>query len=228
MSVPQGQGPLNDPRLVERRGDLSGLNALMFAVLVIVAFAAAGVVLWTLVRGAAGSTGPTATPTMVAAATETLAPTASPSPKPSSTTASPTPTVEPTPPAPVRVVLGANAPLTINGVVVGRVTVLSATYKASISGRVPPKGDKWLTIQVWYEATAPLSYDASDWVAIDGAGDRQSMSGRPPKPALGKGTLKAGGSVKGNVTFAVALNPDASSVILTSPAGTDMIIVTLI
>jgi hypothetical protein len=230
MSVPRGQGPLNDPSVVERRGDLSGLNALMFAVLVIVAFAAAGLVLWAIVHGAAGSPGPSAATPAVAAASvspslNTSVPT-SPGPTPAGTTAGGS--AVPSPTGPVQVVIGVSVPLTVNGAVVGKVTVLDSTYRAVFGGRVAPKGKQWLTIEVWYEATAPLSYDAADWVAIDGAGNRQSWTGHDPRPPLGKGTLKAGGSIKGNVTFAVAAKLPASAVVLTSPQGTDLIFVTLL
>ncbi len=227
MSVPRGQGPLNDPSVVERRGDLSGLNALMFAVLVIVAFAAAGLLLWTFVRGAAVSPSPTPTAVAAASATSSPNPSASPLRTPAATGTPGGESAAPSPAGPVQVVLGVTAPLTVNGTAVGKVTVLDATYRSVFGGRVAPKGMRWLTIRVWYEATAPLRYDAADWEAIDGAGDRQPWAGHDPKPPLGKGTLPAGGSIKGNVTFAVTANPNASAVVLTSPQGTDLVFVTL-
>ena len=216
MSVPtRGQGPLNDPRMVERRGDLSGLNALLFLLLVVAAFAVAAFVLYSFVKGGPAAPVTTASPSPVRSLSLTPSPSlvASVAPSPSGSVA----------PPPVSAPLGTAASLVQNGVEVGTVSVKSVAYKTSVAGHAAPAGTRWLVATIRYDATATLSYDAASWDAIGGTSKRVSWAGRDLAPALGKGTLHAGQSRTGNVTFQVPAKPLATDVILTDSTGTDVV-----
>jgi hypothetical protein len=215
--VTQGQGPLNDPRLVERRGDLSGLNAALFVVLVIVAFLAAGYLLATYLHlGASPSPSPSA-----------LAPS---SPLPTRSPAS-SPSVVPSPTRPGSTIpivgIGEAADVTVNGIVAGTVTVISADYPESIAGQAAGVGQRWLVTRIRYTAVdGSLPYDAADWAVVDGAGERHPWAGTDLRPPLGSGTVKAGNRKSGNVTFKVPLSGDLS-LVLRDADGVDVLSVTL-
>ena len=216
----QGQGPLNDPRLVERRGDLSGLNALMFLALVIVAFVAAAFLLYTLIRGAPAvspSPSPTAVPSLSASPSATAKASSSPSPSVAPSAAA----------SPITTTIGSPADVFADGVRVGTVTVESARFNRTLEGKQAPKGMRWLLISVTLKATADLAYDENNWSAVDASGERHGWRGSDPPPSLGEGTLAAGKSRTGNVTFAVPVKPATTSVVLTSPDGDDLVIVTI-
>lgn len=218
----QGQGPLNDPRLVERRGDLSGLNALMFVVLVVVGFLAAAFFLYTLIKGA---------------------PATSPSPSPSRTVATHVPSpassaiASPLQSAlasetfsgslPITVSVGTPANVVINGQVAGQATVLSARYNRTLEGKAAPGGKRWLLISVRLAATGTWTYDENFWSALDTSGASYGWRGSDPDPSLGQGSLNAGQTITGNVTFQVPIKPVIASLVLGADDGSQLVVVKL-
>jgi hypothetical protein len=216
-----GQGPLNDPRLVERRGDLAGLNALMFVILVIVGFLAAALLLYTLIRSAPAAP-PSSSPTV--AATSTAAPTASREPSPSAS-----PSAIPTVAAslPISVSVGTAADLVVDGQVAGQATVLSARYGRFVQGKPPPKGMRWLLVRVQLTATATLAFDENLWTAIDTKRTPYGWRGYDPPPSLGRGTLQAGDTRAGYITFQVPAQRRIVSLTLESNDGSPLVTVRL-
>jgi hypothetical protein len=217
----QGQGPRNDPRLVERRGDLAGLNALMFVILVIVGFLAAALLLFTLIRSGPAAL-PSASPTV--AATSSAEPSASTEQSPSPS-ASAVPTVSAS--LPISVSVGAPADLIVNGQVAGQATVLSARYGRFVQGKPPPKGMRWLLVRVQLTATATLPFDENLWTAIDARSAPYGWRGYDPPPSLGRGTLQAGDTRAGYVTFQVPARRRIVSLSLESDDGTPLVVVRL-
>jgi hypothetical protein len=194
----QGRGPLNDPRLTERRGDLSGLNAALFVILVIVAFVAAAVLLATVLH--IGGPSATPTPPPSAAVSPSASATARSSPKSS---AVPSPSRLPTPSAVASAALGMPLNVVVGGHVIGTVTVISVQYPPTVAGNAPGTGVRWFAARVRYQAKARLAYDSSDWSIVDAAGTQYAWAGVDLKPPLGKGALKIGEKAGGNVTFKV-------------------------
>jgi hypothetical protein len=217
----QGQGPLNDPRLVERRGDLSGLNALLFVILVVVGFLAAAFLLYTLIKGSP-AVSPTPSPT--AAASRSPLPSAS-----SSLTLSPSPSVAATVSAslPITVALGTPANVIVDGQVAGQATVLSAKYSRSLQGKTPPAGMRYLLVSVKLTATGTMAYDENSWSAIDTAGKSYGWRGSDPSPSLGNGSLAPGATRIGNVTFQVPNKPGIASLALGAGDGSQLVVVNL-
>jgi hypothetical protein len=217
----QGQGPLNDPRLVERRGDLSGLNALLFVILVVVGFLAAAFLLYTLIKGSPVAS---VSPSPTAAASSTPLPSAS-----SSLSLSPSPSVAATVSAslPISVALGTPANLIVDGQVAGQATVLSAKFSRSLQGKAAPTGMRYLLISVKLAATGSMAYDENFWTAIDTAGKSYGWRGSDPSPSLGNGSLAPGATLTGNVTFQVPNKPGIASVALEAGDGSQLVVVTL-
>ena len=215
----QGQGPLNDPRLVERRGDLAGLNALLFVILVVVGFLAAAFLLYTLINGSP-VVSPSPSPT--AAASHLPSPSASGG-------ASPSPAAPPTVSAslPITVSLGTPANVVVDGHVVGQATVLSAKYSRSLQGKTAPAGMRYLLVNIKLTATATMAYDENFWSAIDTAGKSYGWRGSDPPPSLGSGSLNPGQVQSGNVTFQVPNKPGIASVVLEAGDGSQLVVVTL-
>ena len=215
----QGQGPLNDPRLVERRGDLSGLNALLFVILVVVGFLAAAFLLYTLITGS-----PTASPSPSPSPAVSRAPSASRGPSLSAS-----PSVLPTVSAslPITVPVGAPASVIVDGQVAGQATVLSAKYSRSLQGNTAPAGMRWLVISVRLTATVTMAYDENSWSAIDTSGARHGWRGSDPSPSLGSGTLNLGETRTGNVTFQVPNKPGIASLALEAGDGSQLVAVSL-
>ena len=215
----QGQGPLNDPRLVERRGDLAGLNALLFVILVVVGFLAAAFLLYTLIKGSP-VVSPSPSPT--AAASHLPSPSASGG-------ASPSPAAPPTVSAslPITVSLGTPANVVVDGHVVGQATVLSAKYSRSLQGKTAPAGMRYLLVNIKLTATATMAYDENFWSAIDTAGKSYGWRGSDPPPSLGSGSLNPGQVQSGNVTFQVPNKPGIASVVLEAGDGSQLVVVTL-
>lgn len=195
----QGQGPLNDPRLTERRGDLSGLNAALFVILVIVAFVAAALLLATVLHIGGSSASPTPAPSGAAASPSASA-TAGSSSKSS---AVPSPSRLPTPSAGASAALREPVNVVVGGHVIGTVTVISVQYPSYVGGNTPGTGVRWLAARVRYEAKADLAYDTRNWSIVDASGTRYAWAGVDFKPPLGKGALKTGEKSVGNVTFKV-------------------------
>jgi hypothetical protein len=218
MARQQGQGPLNDPRLVDRRGDLSGLNALMFLLVVLALFLAVGFGLYVFLRGSSNGS-PSASPSPSALAR-------SPSPSPvGSLSVSPSLGISPSGAASVG--LGSPAPLANAGTPAGTVTVVSTRNPLIVKAKKAPTATRWLVATVEYQATAPLTYDANLWVAVDTTGARHPWAGKDPSPALGTGSLTAGQSVTGTVTFEVPADQAITALVLRDAAGNDIVTVTL-
>lgn len=211
----QGQGPLNDPRLVARRGDLSGLNAALFVLLVIAAFIAAGYLLATYLGiGASASPSPSG---------EQASPSPSPSRAPSpSASASPSPTPGSST-IPI-VAIGQRADVIFNGVVIGTVSVISVDFPDTVGGRAAGVGQRWLITRIRYTAVDAMAYANTDWFVLDAAGERHPWAGTDVRPPLGAGTLKAGTRKAGLVTFRVPLTGELS-LVMTRPDGTDRLLV---
>jgi hypothetical protein len=223
-------GPLDDPRLVDRRGDLSGFSALLFLGLVLVGFALVALVLYLVTTPTAG---PTASPTPTAAATPGL--TAPPSLTPTAPPSPPTPTSlpagSPGPGASLPVVVvatGKPAALVVDGAEVGSVTVLRSGFTRDIAGDQAPQGQRYLVASIRYRAAAPMIYDAARWRAVDRDGTSYEWRGSgDPRPALRTGTLAAGENVTGNVTFVVPRGVPIRSLVLTGDDGRDLVRVSL-
>ena len=198
----QGQGPLNDPRLVERRGDLSGLNAALFVILVIVAFAAAAYLLATVLHIGGAGVSPSASPSAAIASpspSATVTSSATPTPLPS-------PTIAPSPSAAASAALREPIDVVVGGHVLGTVTVNSVQYPKTVGGKSAGTGVRWLAARIRYDATADLSYDTGQWIVMDATGKQYAWAGVDFKPALGQGTVGAGQKASGNVTFRVPLH----------------------
>lgn len=202
----QGQGPHNDPRLVERRGDLSGLNAALFVLLVIVAFIAAGYLLASYLHLGGSPTPAPSGPVASASASPGRSPVPSFSAAPSPTRGGST--------IPI-VAIGDSTDVSVNGVVVGSVSVISVDFPQAIAGKAAGVGQRWLVARIRYTAGAgSLPYDATDWMVVDATGKREPWAGTDQRPPLGAGTVKAGARKSGNVTFRVPLNGELSLVML--------------
>jgi hypothetical protein len=217
----QGQGPLNDPRVVERRGDLAGLNALLFVILVVVGFLAAAFLLYTLIKGS---------PVVSPSPSPTAAASRSPSPSASGgALLSPSPSVLPTVPAslPITVTVGTPANVVVDGQIVGQATVLSAKYSRSLQGNNAPAGMRYLLVSIKLTATATWAYDENFWSAIDTARKSYGWRGSDPPPSLGNGSLNARQTKTGNVTFQVPNKPGIASVVLEAGDGSQLVVVTL-
>ena len=199
----QGQGPLNDPRLAERRGDLSGLNAALFVILVIVAFAAAAYLLATVLHIGGAGVSPSAHPSAPAVAS--TSPSASLT---SSATPAPlvSPSIAPSPSAAASAALREPMDVVVGGHVLGTVTVNAVQYPKTVGGASAGTGLRWLAARIRYDATADLSYDTGQWIVVDATGKQYAWAGVDFKPALGQGTVGAGQKASGNVTFKVPLH----------------------
>lgn len=188
-----GQGPHNDPRLIERRGDLSGLNAALFVILVIVAFVAAAVLLANVLH--IGGSG--ASPSAIAASSSpsvTVGPSGSTAPSPSRLAS---------PSTGASAALGQPVDVVVGGHVVGTVSVISVQYPTTVAGKGAGFGFRWLAVKIRYEAKSELTYDPANWAVVDVSGNSYAWAGVDFKPALAKGTLKTGAKRTGNVTFKV-------------------------
>lgn len=212
----------SDPRLQERRGDLLGRNALLFAtVLLVVLAVTAFVLLGGFPRGGPGATAtvrPSPRPSATLAAT-------SPSAPPSATApASAAPTNMPTNVPPTTSAIGTPAPLVIGGRTMGAVVAGTPDYRRRVNGTRAPQGQRWVVVPVTYTASVGFEYRAADWLVVDTAGGRHGWAQVDPDPAVGAGSVDAGATVTGNVTFQVPDGVDVAAVVLRSETGTDLMI----
>jgi hypothetical protein len=214
--VTQGQGPLNDPRLVARRGDLSGLNAALFVLLVIAAFIAAAYLLATYLHiGASGSASPSGGASPSVSASRTPGASASPQPSPTSTPGQST--------VPI-VAIGQAVDVVVGGKVIGTVTVVSATFPDTVRGKRAGIGQRWMVARIRYLAADTMSFGPADWVVLDGAGVRHVWARTDERQPLGTGTADPGAKKSGNVTFRVPLTGELS-VVMVRPDGSDRLVV---
>ena len=235
-----------DPALTERRGDPTGPIALLFLLLLVAAFAVVGVLLvWMPAivadpspRPAAAATipptpRPSATPALTVAPDSTPPPSLAPDPSsPPDATAAPLPTREPqaTPTSrPGRATrsggFGETLPVIIDGTRVGGVTLLPFEV-----GELPdvelPAGARIMVLELSYVSEPGMAYDASDWVAVDAAGERYpSLGGEAPGDALGRGRLDAGGSITATVAIIRERRVTIDRFVLTDGAGRDLVAV---
>ena len=211
-------GLSNDPALVERRGDLSGLSALAFLIILLAGVGAMAFLLLAPLKPsgvATASASPTARPTAPPSVTPdpSLLPSEAPSPV----------VIEP-----VEVSQDEAASLIQDGSRVGTVTLTSAQFVRGINGQRPPAGKRWLVASVTYHATSSLDYAAANWFAVDKDGATFGWLGSGDQtPALASGTLDSGAQVTGNVTFEVPAGRAIPQVVLTDGAGNDLVVVTL-
>jgi hypothetical protein len=196
------------------RTELSGLNAIMFVILVIVAFVAGTFLLFNFITIGAGK--PTPPPSLSAAL-----PTAGSS-NPASATESPGFT-EPAGQTLLPSDSALNSPgdpvdVTVDGNVVGSVTVKDLRWPGRVNGAAPPSGSLWLTADVTYDASeGDITYSTSDWTLVDATHVVIEPSVSTQKtPALGSGTVVDGNKLEGFVTFLV---PSDTTVVLHFASG---------
>lgn len=214
------RGLTNDPRLVERRGDLRGFSALVFLALLLIGFALVAS-LFVLVTQP-----PAAPPTPSPSPSPTVGPTLSSSPSPA-----PTASIAVTPAPSIQVIdtaIGDSVTLRQGGADAGKVSVLSTSFTRKLKGQDAARGTRWLIASIRYRATADLEYDSARWFVLDDAGKRFPWIGSGDRdPALGVGTLDAGKGTTGNVTFLVPTSTRMTTLILTDDQGNDLIRVAL-
>jgi hypothetical protein len=212
----QGQGPAYDPRLYGpptqprvRRTELSGLNAVLFVILVVVAFVAAAYLLANFIRlGAAPSTVPPST--AIASASPSSSPRETPTATPEPRSSEP---ISPQPSATGLSLPGDVIDLISEGNVIGTVTVNELRWPDRVKGNDPPRGSRWLTVNVTYDASeGDIDYSTSDWTLIDMDGSPIQPSTIQKIPELGAGTLPSGRKKEeALVTFLV---PEDTEVVL--------------
>jgi hypothetical protein len=216
--------PWQDPRLLDRQGDLRGASAFLLVLLMV-----GGVALLGGALVGVGRLVPTPAPTPA----PTSAPVVTPTPLPAS--AAPSVLSSPTDgpaasdgavvPDVLWVAAGDPAPITERGRQLGTVTIVSAGYRSRIAGQDPPSGRRWLRVSLRYRATLATPYEAGRWSARDASGKRYPWLGtRATDPALGAGTLAAGATRTGYVVFAVPTRVAIVSLVLQDADGHDIVI----
>lgn len=103
----------------------------------------------------------------------------------------------------------------------GTVVAGAPNYRRRLNNEAAPAGQRWAVVSVTFSATAPFAYQAADWEAQDAARTLFIPAANDVAPALGSGSLTAGGSVTGNVTFLVPIDTEIAALIFTSEAGGD-------
>lgn len=138
-------------------------------------------------------------------------------------TAAPTPATEPSA-APVQVALRAPAPVTRDGVEVGRVTVRALRQAKPAGAEVEP-GLRVLVANVRVDARlARLPYDELHFVLEDDAGERHEPVADLAANPLGTGTLAPSTRRSGQVAFTIPEDRRAVAVVLTDGAGADLVV----
>lgn len=204
----------SDPRLQERRGDLVGRNALLFALVVLVAVGAAGAYVLSN-RPSPDAAGASASPDGSASPSSP----GSPSPRPS-----PSASVTAPPPPGVRTVAaGTQTDLMLGGEVVGTVSASAPSYRARVRRQRASDGDRFAVVEIRYSATAALSYRAADWLVVDVEGGRHPAASVQPNEALGEGDLEAGGAANGPVAFEVPADANVRAIVLRPEGGRDLL-----
>lgn len=101
----------------------------------------------------------------------------------------------------------------------GTVTAAAPIYRPRLSGEAAPAGSRFAVVEIRYEATAPLSYSATEWLVVDVNGGRHEPAAVQPSSALTEGDLAAGASVSGPVAFQVPAGADVRAIVLRPAAG---------
>jgi hypothetical protein len=206
--------PSDQPWTIGGRTELSGLNAILFVILVVVAFVAGAFLLFSFITIGPGRATPP--PSLSAAlagagasnpASETLTPGSSELPE---QTTQPSESIINSPGDPVDVL--------VDGNVVGSVTVNELKWPAKINGQDAPAGSLWLTADVTYDASeGDVTYSSGDWTLIDASHVVIEPSLTTQKaPALTTGTASDGTKQEGFVTFLV---PSDTTVVLRYSSG---------
>lgn len=205
----------SDPRYRERRGDLVGRSALLFAIVLVLVMGTAVFVLlggMSMIGGLAGSASPSRSPTPSLSPTPhrtpTPAPTGSPTPAPSPTAQTST--------------IGTPATLAVDGQPVATVLVRAPGYPRRVNGDRAPAGQRWAVVPITLTAAVPLEYRAADWQALDASGAGYAWTLNDPPPALGSGTATAGVAVTGHVTFLLPAGSTVAAMVLRDEAGTPL------
>jgi len=211
----------SDPRLRERRGDLVGRSALLFALVVLLAVGTAG---WYILdsRPSPGSAAASASPAGSSSASPSSSASVTPTPTPRR---SPSPSPSPSAPPAVPIsAAGTPADLLVDGQPAGTVTASVPKYRPRLAGQGAPEGRRFAVVQIAYAATAPLTYRPADWLVVDADGGRHPVAAVQPKQPLGEGSLEAGAAASGPVAFAVPANVDVRAIVLRpQDAGRDLL-----
>lgn len=214
-----GRKTPDDP-LHERRGDLIGRNAILFAVTLLAAIAVVALVLIAYRPSdltARLSPSASASASVRISVRPSSAPSGSPTARPS--TPLPSSSIAPTTsPSPAQPSVGVRYALAGPAGPIGTVEVSAPISRQRVNGRAAPEGTGWIVIRVRYEATEPISYRASDWQLEDDGGSRNTRHDIDSTPPLGAGQLGAGEVATGTVTFAVPEGRDITAVVLTDGA----------
>lgn len=107
----------------------------------------------------------------------------------------------------------------VDGVVAGTVTAAAPNYRPRMAGEPAPDGRRFAVVRVSYDATAPLSYRAADWLVVDVDGGRHEIAQTQPGRALGQGDLAAGETVSGAVAFQVPAGVNVRTIVLRPEGG---------
>jgi hypothetical protein len=201
------------PRMaIGGRSDLSGLNAIMFVILVVVAFLAGAFLLFNFIAIGAG---PPTPPPSLSAALPTVQPTAVLASETPGFSGLPGQTILPSQTA--LVLPGEPVNVTVDNNVVGSVTVTELRWPAQIRGNDPPSGSLWLTADVTYDANeGDIEYSSADWTLVDASHVVIEPSSTQRVPELGSGTLTDGNKKQGFITFLV---PQNTTVVLHFASG---------
>lgn len=105
-------------------------------------------------------------------------------------------------------------------------TVVAGTpdYRRKLNGTRAPDGQRWVVVPVTYTATVGFEYRAADWLVVDSAGTRHGWALVDADPALGAGSVDAGATATGNVTFRIPVDADVAAVVLRSETGADLMV----
>ncbi len=212
--APELGSATSEPWTIGGRTELSGLNAILFVILAIVAFVTGAFLLFNFITiGAGPATPPPSLSAALPTASSSIPASSTESPGfsgPPGQTILPSESALNQPGDPVDVV--------VEGNVVGSVTVKELRWPARVNGDDPPSGNLWLTADVTYDASeGDVDYSSSDWTLIDSAHVMIEPSVSTQKaPALGSGTVSDGNKQEGFVTFLV---PTDTTVVLHFASG---------
>jgi len=115
--------------------------------------------------------------------------------------------------------VGSPADVLIDGQVRGTVTASAPSYRSRLAGEAAPAGSRFAVVEVRYDATAPLSYRAVDWLVVDVNGGRHEIAATQPSRALGQGDLAAGANVSGRIAFQVPAGANVQDIVLRPEGG---------
>ncbi len=115
--------------------------------------------------------------------------------------------------------MGTSVQVLVDGAVVGTVTASAPTYRPRLAGEAAPAGSRFAVVEIRYDATAPLSYRAADWLVVTVDGGRHGPAAVQLEEALAQGELGAGANVSGPVAFQVPADANVRAIVLRPPNG---------